>query len=197
MHIFYSLSQGDWTYDFRHGYGNQKYASEMFSNMIDGSASSKLLRVVMDSWQPNVYDQHINPITCLEAHPGKNLLVTAEDNGKNSKIIIWDLTTFAVLFTISDSHGVKSMDISEDGELLLVVSADPTSIVTLYRISTGAVLYGPIDMKDYVFAVRFTGQACTFALCSQLRCVSFFVEDEEEECDDDLKFYNLEKGVFS
>ena len=155
-------------------------------NMVKGDASG---------WQPNFYEQHINPITCLEVHFGKNLLVTAEDSGKSSKVVIWDLTTFTVVLTISDSHGVKSMDISEDGELLLVVSADSISIVTLYRISTGAVLYGPIDMKDYVYAVRFTGQAYTFALCSQLRCVSFFVEDEEEECDDDLKFYNLEKGI--
>eukprot|EP01032_Pedospumella_encystans_P022301 gene22301-25267_t len=111
---------------------------------VVGSAFNKTFHMVKgdaSGWQPNFYEQHINPITCLEVHFGKNLLVTAEDNGKSSIVVIWDLTTFAVLSTISDSHGVKDMDISEDGELLLVVSADSISIVTLHRITTGAVLY--------------------------------------------------------
>eukprot|EP01032_Pedospumella_encystans_P028615 gene28615-32318_t len=100
--------------------------------VVLGSAASQVFVMKKDEetgWNQQLFNQHSAAISCLDVHYGKNLLVTAENNGVNSRVVIWDLATFTVLSTIADRHGVKFIDISENGTLLLVAArpAETTS----------------------------------------------------------------------
>lgn len=152
-------------------------------------------------WTQRLYTQHGSAVTCLDVHHGRSLLVTAEQSP--ARVVLWNLASMAVLTTIPTKHGVRFVDINEAGTLLLVVTADLASTVTMYEIPSGKVVFarplllGPRVVKDCIADVRFTGTSAMFAVGSALQGVTFFVEEGGSFMGGDgMKLYEERSGLY-
>lgn len=188
----------------------EEAAPVVIPTVLLGSAASQLFVMKKEEetgWGQRLFNQHSAAISCLDVHYAKNLLVTAEDNtctiGGTSRVVIWSLDTFAVQRTIATSHGVKLIDISESGTLLLVVTTDLAATATMYEIATGKVVFarplllGPRTVKDCITDIRFTGTSAMFAVSSALQGVTFYVEEGGSFMGPDgLKLYEERGGLY-
>ena len=185
----------------------EEVAPVVIPTTLVGSAARQLVFMKKDEetgWSQKLFFHHASSISCLDVQYSKNILVTADDctnQGTASRIVIWDLTNFSIVRTISTVQGVKLVDISENGLHLLAVSTDLASTVTMYEIATGKVVYarplllGPRIVKDCITDVRFTGTSSMFAVSSAVQGVTFYVEEGGSFMGPDgLKLYEERSG---
>jgi WD40 repeat protein len=68
---------------------------------------------------------HCNEISCCIYCPKRDIIVTC-DKGPSSLMVIWDVTTGTPIKSIFDphEHGVQSVDITEDGSVIVTLSRE-------------------------------------------------------------------------
>eukprot|EP01038_Epipyxis_sp_PR26KG_P009336 gene9336-12580_t len=166
------------------------------------------------SWSQSIFTEHHDyPITCFDIiipYPtatiaadyskSSNFIITADNYqasivgsnpyGANSKIVIWDARSFAVLRTILTSYGVNFLDVSKDGKLILAVLADSVSTIHVYSIDSGKSIFSvalfpcsPSFAPSYnsfnqtkVLDIKWTGTSSMFVVGTS-KGVRFFVDD--------------------
>jgi WD40 repeat protein len=177
--------------------------------VVLGSAAAQVFVMRKEEeagWNQRLHTQHTGAVTCLDVHYARNLLVTAESTpaaAGGSRVVLWALDTLAVQTTIATKHGVKFLDLSENGAHLLVVTDDLASTVTMYEIPSGRAVYarplllGPRTVKDCITDVRFTGTTAMFAVGSAMQGVTFYVEEGGSFMGENgLKLYEERSGLY-
>eukprot|EP01034_Spumella_vulgaris_P026913 gene26913-33561_t len=136
-------------------------------------------------WVQTALTEHGRTITAIDTNAHRGILVTGDDAGARSKVVIWEtLVSNAVLATLTVPFGVRFLDLSHNGTMLLVVSSDPVATATVYNISAYNNIL-PVFTTQLLISsaagatvndVRFTGTNSMFAV-GDTQGLRFFVEE--------------------
>eukprot|EP00601_Ochromonadales_sp_CCMP2298_P000580 CAMPEP_0173171108 /NCGR_PEP_ID=MMETSP1141-20130122/1587_1 /TAXON_ID=483371 /ORGANISM="non described non described, Strain CCMP2298" /LENGTH=500 /DNA_ID=CAMNT_0014093031 /DNA_START=62 /DNA_END=1560 /DNA_ORIENTATION=- len=118
------------------------------SAQVLGTVGSQVLRMRKgeEGWVQRVSCEHKAQICAMDLHYGANLLVTAENTGRDFEsaggiIVLWTLDTTVAKQTITAPLGVRFLDISACGKFLLTLGADLGATATMYEICNTSVVF--------------------------------------------------------
>lgn len=139
-------------------------------------------------WVQSLYTAHRHPVSAMEIHYGKQLLVTADHSlnaavpGDDHRLVVWNLATMATIKHIVVPHSVRFVDVNANGTLALVVFADAGSTVSVIDLQTGLAVFSRAllldSLQDRVTDARFFGTSSMFAVGCAQQGVRFFVHEE-------------------
>jgi WD40 repeat protein len=104
------------------------------------------------NWTQKVFREHAYPITAVAADGAKSKYASADtvpvgetEVKRSAKIVVWDATTnypINAFITASEAGvGVRKMDFSKDGKLLLVLMNDVHNTIHIYEAATGNTVF--------------------------------------------------------
>ena len=98
------------------------------------------------------FREHNFPITCVVSNADKTAYATADTIPENAfatdgpaKVVIWNASNNApnkaIPVAFEGGVGVRTMDFSRNGALLLVLMNDKKNTISIYSVATGEVVY--------------------------------------------------------
>ncbi len=156
------------------------------------------------TWTQRALDEHIYPIRAMDVSFDRKLFATADivsnaRQGQAARIVVWDANTLTVINSIYtgtvEGQGVRALDFSRDGSLLLALSADAQSTVTIYNVATLAIVHSAClgddaDLRD----VRFLGTNNLYVTAGA-KGVTFYVDEGVSLASGGYKNYEPRKGL--
>jgi WD40 repeat protein len=139
------------------------------------------------TWSQKVYRQHAHPVSALAVNTKKTQFASAdvaaagETSEDPTKIIVWDASTItpaACFVTAREAGvGVRSMDFSKDGRLLLALMNDMHNTINIYDIESGTIIFTVRHGNDEMVAnACFTGSPDVFIVAGS-KGATFYVNE--------------------
>jgi hypothetical protein len=151
-------------------------------------------------WSQQVLSEHKFPITCMDMDGTATLLATGDrvmgfdDFGEPTQpnffavVNIWNLKTGAVKGTITapaSAAGVRYLDFSADGKLLLVLMEDNFNTLNIYNVDSLTLVFtkklfdpvgGTSSVAEKILDVKFSGTDSIFATAGTFG-MTFYVDE--------------------
>ena len=104
----------------------------------------------------NIFTGHTHEILCLAIHP-KGFYVATGDEAVKSRIIIWNSTTFEIVFTDNSTleNGISNISFSDDGSMICAMSNDFYHSVSIIKWDTSEVLFTSVVSTNPTSACSF------------------------------------------
>lgn len=139
------------------------------------------------TWSQKVYRQHAHPVSALAADTKKTHFASAdtaaagETSADSTKIIVWDAATNTPVSSFVTANeagvGVRGMDFSKDGSLLLALMNDMHNTINIYDVASGVTVFtvrhGDAEM---VASACFSGSSDVFVVAGS-KGATFYVNE--------------------
>lgn len=135
-----------------HGYGasaangsknNVRYSGNGSILYYSSSVGISLYKTE-EGWAQRHLTCHKSAITCLTVNKAQTLIATADTSAYSASIInICNISDFSIKKSISVQKfgGIRSLDFSSDGSLLVATASDELGSVLVYNTTTGALVF--------------------------------------------------------
>lgn len=145
-------------------------------------------------WNQKILSEHTNPISCMALDRSGKILVTGDTLGPPTssksdliQVVLWNTADNTVhkKIVMSDScPGIRYLDVSPSGRLLLTVFADDAYTVAVYDITTSAAIFSRplLSLEEaksgniVIYDAKFSGVDEIFAIAGS-KGVIFYVNE--------------------
>ena len=160
------------------------------------------------TWSQRAFQEHSFAVSCVVSNTGKTAYATADvvsegvDATENpAKVILWDAATntpsVIIPVAFEGGVGVRTMEFSRDGALLIVLMNDRKNTINIYKVSTGGVVYtGQHGDAEIVSSICFGGTSDIFIVAGSNGATFYINEGNSFLAESSFLKYERRPGLF-
>jgi len=155
------------------------------------------------AWNQRALEEHHHPIRAMDVSSDRKRFATADvvfnSLHGQARLVVWDAATLSPVISTyvgkAEGQGIRSLDFSRDGTLLLALSADLACTVTIYSVATMEVVHSQClgeeaDVRD----VRFLGTNNLYAAAGASG-MTFYVDEGASLAAGGYRSFEPRKGL--
>ena len=156
------------------------------------------------TWSQRALEEHYYPIRAMDVSIDRKLFATSDvvqnlQPNQEARVVVWDAATLSPISSSyagkGEGQGMRALDFSRDGTLLLALSADVANTVTIFKVATMEIVHSQcLGEESEVRDVRFLGTNTLYAAAGA-KGMTFYVDEGTSLASGGYRSYEPRKGL--